>query len=101
MSIFLDETAVHCTGELTRKHIAEAFWNSEVESELRLHGDITFKFKERLDREKFMDAVDQERASHPYPPYTMFKRMSQARYINQLTYYNYFKINYYIYLFTL
>lgn len=67
MSIFLDETAVHCTGELTRKHIAEAFWNSEVESELRLHGDITFKFKERLDREKFMDAVDQKRASHPYP----------------------------------
>ena len=34
----------HCTGELTRKHVAEAFWNAEVESELRT-GNIKFKFR--------------------------------------------------------
>ena len=58
-------TAIHCTGELTRKHVAEAFWNSEVESELRM-GDINFKFTEKSDREAFMDAVDRSRANNPY-----------------------------------
>ena len=45
--------------------MAEAFWNSEVESELRM-GDINFKFTEKSDREAFMDAVDRSRANNPY-----------------------------------
>lgn len=45
--------------------MAEAFWNSEVQSELRM-GDINFKFTEKSDREAFMDAVDRSRANNPY-----------------------------------
>ena len=50
---------------LTRKHVAEAFWNAEVESELRT-GGVTFKFTEKSDREAFMDEVDRARAKNPY-----------------------------------
>ena len=45
--------------------MAEAFWNAEVESELRT-GNIKFKFTEKTDREAFMDAVDKGRANNPY-----------------------------------
>ena len=63
--IITESTPTHCTGELTRKHVAEAFWNAEVESELRMD-NINFKFTEKSDRESFMDAVDQKRAKQPY-----------------------------------
>ena len=46
-------------------HVAEAFWNAEVESELRMD-NINFKFTEKSDRESFMDAVDQKRAKQSY-----------------------------------
>lgn len=56
------------TGELTRKHVAEAFWNYEVECELRLTGDIDeFRWRKNSDREVFMDQVDSKRSSNPYP----------------------------------
>ena len=45
--------------------MAEAFWNAEVEHELRT-GDVKFKFTEKTDREAFMDAVDRGRANNPY-----------------------------------
>ena len=45
--------------------MAEAFWNAEVESEVRT-GNINFKFTEKNDREAFMDAVDKSRANNPY-----------------------------------
>ena len=45
--------------------MAEAFWNAEVEHELRT-SDVKFKFTEKTDREVFMDAVDRGRANNPY-----------------------------------
>ena len=59
---------VQHTEELTRKHVAEAFWNFEVESELRLTSDVDkFMWKENCDREAFMDEVDSKRSTNPYP----------------------------------
>lgn len=58
---------MHCPGKLTRKHVAEAFWNAEVEDEIRLNDVNDIKFHEKYDREIFMDAVDKKRAYHPYP----------------------------------
>ena len=49
------------------KHVAEAFWNNEVESEVRGDHNLTFRFTEKTDREAFMDMVDQKRATTPYP----------------------------------
>lgn len=54
-------------GALTRKHVAEAFWNNEVESEVRGDHNLTFRFTEKTDCEAFMDMVDQKRATTPYP----------------------------------
>ena len=55
-----DGTAAHCTGE---QHIAKAFWNAEVESDLRVD-DIDFKFTEKSDREAFMDESDYSICTH-------------------------------------
>lgn len=51
---------------LTRKHVSEAFWNAEVENEVRDH-EPGYKFTEKTDREGFMDMVDRKRATIPYP----------------------------------
>ena len=55
-----------CTGELHQKHVSEAFWNAEVEGEVREH-EFGYKFSEKGDREAFMDMVDRKRANNPYP----------------------------------
>ena len=55
-----------CPGQLHRKHVSEAFWNAEVEAEVREH-EIGYKFTEKADREAFMDMVDKKRAANPYP----------------------------------
>ena len=47
--------------------MAEAFWNAEVEDEIRLNDVNDIKFHEKYDREIFMDTVDKTRAYHPYP----------------------------------
>ena len=55
-----------CSRELIRKHVSEAFWNTEVENEVREH-ETGYKFTEKVDREAFMDMVDRKRVTNPYP----------------------------------
>ena len=55
-----------CTHELHRKSVAEAFWNAEIENELREEGKIGYIFSSLDSREELMDAIDEERTSHPY-----------------------------------
>lgn len=52
--------------ELHRKIVADAFWTAECEAELREGDKIDHHFKRQEDREKFMDAVDRDRATTTY-----------------------------------
>ena len=56
--------------ELTRKHIANMFYNAEIESELsegvHLRKEITF-FKSDRDRDGLMSKIEESRVFHPYP----------------------------------
>ena len=51
---------------LTQKHVAEAFWNAEVENEVWLV-DINVTFTHKSSRKDFIDMIDKKRASNPYP----------------------------------
>ena len=42
--------------------MSEAFWNTEVENEVRDH-EPGYKFTQKADREEFMDMVDRESQS--------------------------------------
>ena len=48
--------------ELTRKNVASAFWNYEIEEELREQGWGNYCFHSVGDREKAMQKVDEKRA---------------------------------------
>ena len=52
---------------LNRKTVAEAFWNAELEDELRKRGWIDRVFKESKSREKLMQEIDRVRAATVYP----------------------------------
>ena len=52
--------------ELHRKVVARAFWNSELEDELREQGQIGYRF-ESVDDNKAMGEIDRHRASTVYP----------------------------------
>ena len=58
-----------CTSgaELHRKVVARAFWNSELEDELREQGQIEYKFESVDDNNKAMEEIDRQRASTVYP----------------------------------
>ena len=45
---------------------SEAFWNAEVENEVREH-EAGYRFTEKADHGAFMDMVDRKRATNPYP----------------------------------
>jgi len=46
--------------------VAEAFWNAEIENELREEGKIDYIFSSADSREELMDNIDEQRAAHPY-----------------------------------
>ena len=52
--------------ELHRKMVAEAFWNVEIESELREANMISHKFTSASSREDLMCTVDEQRAKTTY-----------------------------------
>ena len=49
-----------------RKSLAEAFWNAEIEDELRETGEVGYIFSSLDSREKLMDNIDRKRAKQPY-----------------------------------
>ena len=79
-----DDKTNFASGYLTCKHVAEAFWNGEVENELRdnqldfrqvlslpynvMHivCQLFIRFVTKSDGEVFIDRVDSERAHKPY-----------------------------------
>ena len=52
---------------LNRKTVAEAFWNAELEAELRQMAWIHCPFQGSKSREMHMQKIDQVRASTVYP----------------------------------
>ena len=52
--------------ELHRKTVANAFWNGEVENEIRELGWDHVTFKKAQDRERIMEEIDNERAVNVY-----------------------------------
>ena len=57
----------HQPQELHRKAIAEAFWNAEMEAELRASGNISHHFHSVRGRENLlMEKIDKERVSTTY-----------------------------------
>lgn len=52
---------------LSRKTVAEAFWNREVEDELRKREWADWLFAHARSREELMMMIDKERASTVYP----------------------------------
>ena len=60
----LPETTSHA--ELHRKVLANAFWNGELEKELRESDKADYIFSSTSDREKAMDDIDQQRATSVY-----------------------------------
>ena len=45
---------------------ANAFWNSEVEAELREANQVDFPFHSNADHERAMEMIDRKKASTPY-----------------------------------
>ena len=62
------DTLSECSNrsEIHRKTVSQAFWNSEVEMELRERGWEKYRFAKQEDREKLMEKVDKERATTIY-----------------------------------
>ena len=52
---------------LSRKTVADAFWNGELEAELRSRGWLSKPFTSKSTREMLMREVDKCRASETYP----------------------------------
>ena len=57
-----------CSLDYGEKHAASAFWNGELETELRELGKLDFfgLLKKNEDREKVMEEVDKVRAKSVY-----------------------------------
>ncbi len=67
--------------ELSPHIVAEAFYNGEVESELRRIGKIDFRLKRDEDREKCMEMIEERRRQVIYP-HEMCTMECQQRGIN-------------------
>ena len=59
----LDDPSV---AEIHRKTVASGFWNYEVEQEMREQNMADFSFLRTSDREKFMEVIDEQRATTIY-----------------------------------
>ena len=59
----------HCTSlkEIHSKTVASAFWNHQVEAELRERGWEEYLFASSSSREECMKKIDEERANSVYP----------------------------------
>lgn len=55
-----------CNSDLHRKTVASAFWNNELEEELREEGWDNFAFMKVDDREEMMQKIDEKRAMTRY-----------------------------------
>lgn len=53
--------------ELHRKRVASAFWNLEVEAEIREQNNLVHTFDGAGARDQYMDQVDDMRARSVYP----------------------------------
>ena len=53
--------------ELSRKIVAEAFWNAEIEAELRENNDTKHRFTSVASREDLMVEIDEKRSGFCYP----------------------------------
>ena len=53
--------------ELTPRIVGEAFYNGELENELRRIGKIDYLFKRDSDRERCMEVVEEVRCASLYP----------------------------------
>lgn len=53
--------------ELSQRLVGEAFYNGELESELRRIGKIDFCFKKDGDRDHCMEMIEVERRCNHYP----------------------------------
>lgn len=51
---------------LHRKTVAEAFWNGELEDEIRKKDMVEWRFQDCRSREKCMQEIDNIRAVTPY-----------------------------------
>lgn len=56
-----------CIIELSPRIVGEAFYNGEMESELRRIDKIEYKFHKDSDREKCMDMIENARRQSIYP----------------------------------
>ena len=65
--------------ELHRKMVAKAFWNVEIESELREANMISHKFTSTSSKEDLMCTVDEQRALY-IPTWRLLRRMQKERY---------------------
>ena len=65
----IEDHSSECSNQakLHRKVVANAFWNSEVEDELRKQEWTEYRIHKVGDREKAMEKVDRQRASTVYP----------------------------------
>ena len=52
---------------MTPQLVADAFYNGELEAELRRVGMIDYRFKVDADREKCMDVLEEIRSQTLYP----------------------------------
>ena len=50
--------------------VARAFWNSELEDELREQGWINYRFESVDDDRKVLEEIDRQRAATVYPHQT-------------------------------
>ena len=60
-------TSLHMLTELSQRLVGEAFYNGELESELRRIGKVDFRFKKDSDRDKCMEMIEIERRCNMYP----------------------------------
>ena len=60
-------TALIVNTELTPRTVGEAFYNGELEDELRTIGKADHRFKYDSDREICMEMVEENRRETPYP----------------------------------
>lgn len=56
-----------CYAELSPRIVGEAFYNGEMESELRRIDKVDYRFKKDSDREECMQMIEQARRESVYP----------------------------------
>lgn len=63
----IDTEKNQCIGELHRKRVANAFWNYQVQLEMKEQNMSDYLFKGQNAQESFMNDIDIKRAHSVYP----------------------------------